>query len=130
MRDGVARGAAAGGAVLLGAAVVYYLREKATPGPGYRVLMSDGEFELRAYPEVTVAETVVSGPRHDALNEGYRILSDYLTARSRPGGSARDAGAGAAGRRRPDGERPAPVRRRSRRGCVAPTLRHAGGCGH
>jgi hypothetical protein len=32
-----------------------------------------------------VAETVLQGDRKEALNEGYRILSDYLTARSRPG---------------------------------------------
>ncbi len=32
-----------------------------------------------------MAETIVAGERKGALNEGYRILSDYLTAKSRAG---------------------------------------------
>jgi hypothetical protein len=77
--------AAAIGGSLLGLGIAYVLREKATPGPDYRVLVSENEFEIRAYPAVTVAETIVRGGRKAALNHGYRILSDYLTARSRPG---------------------------------------------
>jgi DNA gyrase inhibitor GyrI len=84
MRKDVAWGAAAGG-VLVGLGIAYILREKATPEPDYRVLASEREFEIRSYPAVAVAETVVQGRRKEALNEGYRILSDYLTARSRPG---------------------------------------------
>ena len=78
-------GAAAVGAGLVGLGIAYVLREKATPEPGYRLLVSDKGHEIRAYGPVTVAETVVRGERKRALNEGYRILSDYLTARSRPG---------------------------------------------
>ncbi|WP_205479908.1 SOUL family heme-binding protein [Sphingomonas arenae] len=85
MRKDVAWGAAAGG-LLVGLGIAYILREKATPEPDYRVLASEREFEIRSYPATRVAETVVQGPRKDALNEGYRILSDYLTAESRPGG--------------------------------------------
>ena len=85
MRKNVAWGAAAAGGVLVGLGIVYVLREKSTPEPEHRVLASEREFEIRSYPAITVAETVVHGPRKDALNEGYRILSDYLTAKSRPG---------------------------------------------
>lgn len=85
MRKDVKWGAAAAGGLLVGIGIAYVLREKSTPEPDYRVLASEREFEIRAYPAVTVAETVVHGERKEALNEGYRILSDYLSAGSRPG---------------------------------------------
>ncbi|QIK95886.1 heme-binding protein [Sphingomonas sp. HDW15A] len=84
MRKTTLAGAALG-ATLLGGAAIYYFREKATPGPEYRVLMSDGDFEIRDYPSITVAETVVRGPRKDALSEGFRVLADYIFAKSRGG---------------------------------------------
>ncbi|HVF37893.1 MAG TPA: heme-binding protein [Sphingomicrobium sp.] len=71
-------GAAAVGAALIGGAAFYYLREKSTEEPDYRALESDGDYQIRDYPSLTVAETVVEGPRKDALGEGYRILSDFL----------------------------------------------------
>ena len=77
--------AAAIGGSVVGLGIAWLLREKATPEPDYRVLASEGQFEIRGYPAMTVAETIVHGERKHALNEGYRILSDYLTASSRPG---------------------------------------------
>lgn len=85
MRKNAGWMAAAVGGGLVGLGIAWLLREKATPEPGYRVLASEREFEIRGYPTVMVAETVLQGDRKEALNEGYRILSDYLTARSRPG---------------------------------------------
>lgn len=84
MRKPLIAGAAAG-ATLLGAAAIYYFREKATPGLDYRVLASDGDFEIRAYPAITVAETVVQGERKAALNRGFELLADYIFAKSRGG---------------------------------------------
>jgi hypothetical protein len=84
MRKTTLAGAAVG-ATLLGAAVIYYFREKATPGPDYRVLSSEGDFEIRDYPAIIVAETVVRGPRKAALKEGFRILAEYIFAKSRDG---------------------------------------------
>ena len=84
MKRSLAAGAAIVGAALVGGAV-YYFREKATPGPEYRVLVTDGEFELRAYPEIIVAETMIEGPRKEALNQGFRALADYIFAKSRDG---------------------------------------------
>ena len=84
MRKPLIAGAAAG-ATLLGAAAIYYFREKATPGPDYRVLASDGDFEIRAYPAIIVAETVVQGERKAALNRGFGLLADYIFAKSRTG---------------------------------------------
>ena len=84
MRKAVLAGAAVG-ATALGAAAIYYFREKATPGPEYRVLSSEGDLEIRAYPAIIVAETVVRGPRKAALKQGFGILADYIFARSRDG---------------------------------------------
>ncbi len=84
MRKTMLAGAAAG-ATMLGAAAIYYFREKATPGPDYRVLSSEGDLEIRAYPAIIVAETVVRGPRKAALSQGFGILADYIFAKSRDG---------------------------------------------
>jgi hypothetical protein len=85
MRKDVLTGAAAVGAALVGGALVYYLREKQTEEPDYRVLATDGDFQIREYPPMTVAETVVFGPRRDALSEGFRALADYIFAKNRDG---------------------------------------------
>jgi hypothetical protein len=42
-------------------------------------------FELRAYPRLLVAETVVKGDRQAALEEGFQRLADYIFAKSRGG---------------------------------------------
>jgi DNA gyrase inhibitor GyrI len=85
MRKGLIAGAAAAGAALIGGAAVYYLREKSTEEPDYRPLRSDGDFQIRAYPAITVAETVAHGPRKDALGEAFNVLADYIFAKSREG---------------------------------------------
>jgi DNA gyrase inhibitor GyrI len=68
------------GAALLGGAAFYYLKERSTGEQGYRPLETDGDHQIRDYPALTVAETVVNGPRKDALKDGYRIIADYLKA--------------------------------------------------
>ena len=85
MRKDVLAGAAAAGAALVGGALVYYLREKLTDEPDYRAIASDGDFQIREYPAMTVAETVVFGPRKQALGDGHRALSNYISARTREG---------------------------------------------
>jgi len=67
------------GAALLGGAAFYYLREKSQGEPDFRALETDGDHQLREYPPLTVAETVVNGPRRHALDQGYRILAEYLS---------------------------------------------------
>ena len=85
MRKDVLAGAAAVGAALLGGAAIYYLREKQTEEPDYRALTSEGDYQIRDYTLMTVAETVVNGPRKDALDQGFRVLADYIFAKSRDG---------------------------------------------
>jgi hypothetical protein len=84
MRKDVMAGAAVG-AALLGGAAFYYFRERSQEEPEFRALESDGDHQIRDYPALTVAETVVNGPRRDALDQGHRILADYLAAKARDG---------------------------------------------
>ncbi|GLR46712.1 SOUL family heme-binding protein [Sphingomonas astaxanthinifaciens] len=79
-----ATGAVAASA-LVGLGIAYVLREKATPQPDYRVLVSEGDLQIRAYPAIKVAETIVAGPRKEALGKGFQILADYIFAKSREG---------------------------------------------
>ena len=85
MRKDVLAGAAAVGAALIGGAALYVLRERQTEEPDYRVLVTDGDCQLREYPAMTVAETVIEGGRKISLGDGYRALADYLFAKSREG---------------------------------------------
>lgn len=79
-----ATGGLAAGA-LVGLGIAYVLREKAAPKPDYRVLVSEGDLQIRSYPAIKVAETVISGPRKEALNNGFRLLAAYIFAENREG---------------------------------------------
>ena len=85
MQKALRVGLASAAGAAIGSAIVYYLRERATPAPHYRTLLSDGGFEIREYGPVVVAETVVHGPRKQALRGGFRKLADYIFAKSRDG---------------------------------------------
>ena len=84
MQRGLVAGAVAAGAALIGGAF-YILQERQTEEPDYRALKTDGDFQIRDYPAMAVAETVVQGPRKAALSEGFGRIADYIFAKSRPG---------------------------------------------
>lgn len=46
--------------------------------PNYNVLETSGNFELRAYDSMIVAETVVSGSMNKASNTGFRVIAGYI----------------------------------------------------
>ncbi len=46
--------------------------------PPYQSLAKDGAFELRRYPALVVAETVVKGDMDAASNQGFRRIADYI----------------------------------------------------
>jgi hypothetical protein len=75
--------AAAGTAAV--AAAAYYLNERNSEKPDYDLLIDEGRYALRAYPAMIVAETIQHGQRETALGNGFRVLADYIFARSRPG---------------------------------------------
>jgi hypothetical protein len=46
--------------------------------PEYEVIEKSGEFELRAYSPMIVAETLVSGSMDKASGAGFRLIADYI----------------------------------------------------
>ena len=62
MQRGLVAGAVVAGAALIGGAF-YVLQERQTEEPDYRALKTDGDFQIRDYPAMTVAETVVQSRR-------------------------------------------------------------------
>ena len=44
----------------------------------YTVLSTNKSYEIRLYPAHIVAQTVVTGPYQQALNEGFRIVAGYI----------------------------------------------------
>lgn len=83
--NGFGKAIAGIGAVSLAGALGYYLYERNSERPKYRLVLKDGSFEVRQYPRLLVAETVTFGSRDEALDRGFRILADYIFANSRGG---------------------------------------------
>jgi hypothetical protein len=50
----------------------------ATEEPRFSVAMHEGDFEVRDYPALVVAEVSVSGSRDEASNAGFRLLAAYI----------------------------------------------------
>jgi hypothetical protein len=46
--------------------------------PKYSLIEQAGAFELRDYPPLIVAEATVKGERKLAINEGFRVIADYI----------------------------------------------------
>lgn len=46
--------------------------------PPFETLLKDGAFELRRYPALVVAETVVQGDMGSASNQGFRRIADFI----------------------------------------------------
>jgi DNA gyrase inhibitor GyrI len=53
--------------------------------PAHDVLMTDGDFELRQYAPMIVAEVVHTGSRERASSAGFQRLAAYIFAKDRPG---------------------------------------------
>jgi hypothetical protein len=49
----------------------------------YRVLLKDGNFELRQYDPYIAAETLVDGEKDNVDNEGFRRLFNYISGNNR-----------------------------------------------
>ena len=74
-----------GGLVALAGATAALLayREKSVEKPTYATVETDDAIEVRDYPALVIAETVMPGDRLSALNQGFEALSDYIFARRR-----------------------------------------------
>ncbi|WP_026940955.1 SOUL family heme-binding protein [Hellea balneolensis] len=52
--------------------------------PDYTVVMSEGKFEIRDYPEMLLAEVKVTGDRDQAANRGFRKLAAFIFGDNQP----------------------------------------------
>ncbi len=52
--------------------------------PPYTVLISEAGFEVREYPALIVAEAEVKGPRKEAIQQGFRLIADYIFGKNTP----------------------------------------------
>jgi hypothetical protein len=64
------------GAVVLAAGVLSQVRR--VEEPTFTLVEQSGVFELRDYPPLLVAEVTVKGARAIAINEGFRVIADYI----------------------------------------------------
>jgi len=74
--------------VLLGVAgmAVFVFVVQNVETPSYTVVEQDGDFELRDYPALVVAEVARTGARGEALSAGFGPLARYIFAKERAGG--------------------------------------------
>lgn len=50
----------------------------------YEVVESHGNIELRDYAPMIVAQTEVTGEREEAINQGFRLIADYIFGNNAP----------------------------------------------
>ena len=46
--------------------------------PAFKTVFKEGDFEVRDYPALVVAEVTVSGEQKEAANKGFRLLAGYI----------------------------------------------------
>ncbi|MFM7350149.1 MAG: SOUL family heme-binding protein [Erythrobacter sp.] len=86
-----ARWIAAGAGLAAVGAIAAVRHERQSEQPDYRVLRADGDFEIRDYPALVVAEVTSIGAREAANNASFRRLAAYIFAQDRPAGGERIA---------------------------------------
>jgi len=59
-------------------AIGSYLVIRNLEEPTYTVLEKRGGYEIREYKPYIIAETEVTGSYSEALNEGFRVIADYI----------------------------------------------------
>ncbi|MBK5939270.1 SOUL family heme-binding protein [Halochromatium roseum] len=76
-----------GSALLIGiiAMLVFVYVIQNVEKPEYQAIVQDGDFELRDYPPLVVAEVNGSGSRQQSLSSGFGPLARYIFAKERGG---------------------------------------------
>ena len=64
--------------VLIAGLILWGAIAMATKEPPFTVQFAQGNFELRDYPALAVAEVSVSGERKEAAGKGFRLLAGYI----------------------------------------------------
>lgn len=73
------------GLAAIGVAAVY-AQSRTTEEPTFAQVRGEGDFELRDYPALVVAEVTSSGDRQRASGASFRRLAAYIFAQDRPEG--------------------------------------------
>jgi len=76
---------AAGIVLAVAALLVFVYVVQNVEQPDYTLVRQDGDFELRDYPKLTVAEIRRRGDRKEALGAGFGPLARYIFAKERSG---------------------------------------------
>lgn len=86
-----ARLIAAGAGLAAVGAVAAYAQYRQTEEPEFAAVREDGDFALRDYPALVVAEVSNTGSRERASGASFRRLAAYIFAQDRPAGGERIA---------------------------------------
>lgn len=78
------------GLTAIGVAAVY-AQSRNTEEPAFTLVRAEGDFELRDYPALVVAEVTSAGDRQRASGASFRRLAAYIFAQDRPQGGERIA---------------------------------------
>ena len=73
------------GLAAIGVAAVY-AQSRTTEEPAFTLIRAEGDFELRDYPALVVAEVISAGDRRSASGASFRRLAAYIFAQDRPAG--------------------------------------------
>ncbi|MGY6552184.1 MAG: SOUL family heme-binding protein [Erythrobacter sp.] len=68
-----------------------YAQYRQTEEPEFALVKQDGDYELRDYPALVVAEVTSTGNRQRASGASFRRLAAYIFAQDRPAGGERIA---------------------------------------
>lgn len=63
------------------------LNAMATEEPKYQTLRQEGDFEIRRYAPMLIAETTVEGDMDAASNTGFRRIADFIFGNNRAAGT-------------------------------------------
>ncbi len=77
---------AAGIGIALAGAAAVYAQYRNIEEPDFAIVKADGDFALRDYPALVVAEVTSSGDRQRASGASFRRLAAYIFAQDRPQG--------------------------------------------
>jgi len=86
-----ARWIAAGAGLAAVGAAAAYAQYRQIEQPDYTLVRADGDFELRDYPALVVAEVSNAGTRESASGASFRRLAAYIFAQDRPEGGEKIA---------------------------------------
>ena len=70
---------------VLAAGGAYLAATRSIETPAYSVVKTDGDFELRSYPEMILAQVTRAGTRRKSVQSGFSPLARYIFAKDRAG---------------------------------------------